>query len=148
MTMINDYLTEGPVNRDIISAELSKLGNSTDSGGHSVFLGQVRADISGVKRVRAIEYTAYGSMVTVEAEKIINEIRSEFSDVKEIRIIHSVGIVKAGEISMFVLVSAGHRQQAMEACSKTVELIKRSFPVWKKEIFEDNTHEWKQENIT
>ena len=147
MTMINDYLTEGPVNRDIISAELSKLGNSTDSGGHSVFLGQVRADISGVRRVKAIEYSAYGSMVAVSAGKIINEIRSEFGDVKDVRIIHSAGIIMAGEISMFVMVSAGHRQQAMEACSKTVELIKKSFPVWKKEIFEDNTHEWKQDNF-
>jgi len=143
--MVNDFLTEGPVTRDIISAELSKLGSMTDSGGHSVFFGQVRADLSGVRRVKAIEYSAYGSMVVVEAEKIINKIRSEFEDVREVRIIHSAGIVMAGEISLFVLVSAGHRQQAMEACSKTVDLIKKSFPVWKKEIFEDNTHEWKQD---
>jgi molybdopterin synthase catalytic subunit len=52
----------------------------------------------------------------------------------------------AGEVSLLVLVSAGHRQQAMTACSKTVELIKEKLPVWKKEIFEDNTHEWAQNN--
>jgi molybdopterin synthase catalytic subunit len=144
--MVNDFLTEGPVSPDIISTELSKLGTMKDSGAHSIFLGQVRADPSGVRRVKAIEYSAYGSMVAAESEKIINAIRSEFDDVRSVRIIHSAGIVMAGEISLFVLVSAGHRQQAMEACTKTVNLIKKSLPVWKKEIFEDNSHEWKQDN--
>jgi molybdopterin synthase catalytic subunit len=60
---------------------------------------------------------------------------------------HSTGRVNAGEISLFVLVSAGHRHQAMEACSKTVELIKSNLPIWKKEIFSDNTHEWQQNSL-
>jgi len=44
---------------------------------------------------------------------------------------------------LLVAVSGGHRQQAMEACSKTVELIKERLPVWKKELFGDNSHLWK-----
>jgi molybdopterin synthase catalytic subunit len=108
------------------------------------FLGQVRADEVGGKRVKAIEYSAYEDMVHVEAEKIKETIFSEFNDVKSIEIVHSTGLVNAGEISMAVLVSAGHRQQAMQACSKTVELIKVHLPVWKKEIFEDDSHLWKE----
>ena len=69
---------------------------------------------------------------------------SEFNDTKSVEIIHSTGIVKAGEISLFVLVSAGHRQQAIQACAKTVELIKEQFPVWKKETFDDDSHEWRE----
>ena len=108
-----------------------------------IFLGQVRADRIDGKEVRAIEYSAYESMVNVEAENIKKQILSKFGDVKSIDIIHSTGIVSAGELSLVVLVSAGHRHQAFQACSKTVELIKDKLPVWKKEIFDDDSHKWK-----
>ena len=108
-----------------------------DAGGHSFFLGQVRADRINGKIVKAIEYSAYEGMVEAEADKIKKSVLEEFDDVKSIDIVHSTGIVKAGEISLLVSVSAGHRKQAIEACSKTVELIKERLPVWKKEIYED-----------
>mgnify|MGYP001266157567 FL=1 len=138
-----NYLTVGPVSQKIISHLIEKMVEKTDSGGHTFFLGQVRADEIRGKKVKAIEYTAYEEMVNVEAEKIKMAILSEFIDVKTIDIIHSTGVVSAGEISLLVFVSAGHRQQAIQACSKTVELIKEKLPVWKREIFEDDTHKWK-----
>jgi len=137
------YLTEGAISQDLIAAMTGSLKKKTDSGGHMFFLGQVRADEMDGKRVRAIEYSAYPEMVQAEAEKIKAAILSEFTDVRSVDIIHSTGLVNAGEISLAVLVSAGHRQQAFEACSKTVELIKASLPVWKKEIFDDESHHWK-----
>ncbi|MCX6322187.1 MAG: molybdenum cofactor biosynthesis protein MoaE [Bacteroidia bacterium] len=123
---------------------MEKIDEKTNSGGHSVFLGQVRADEFNGKKVTAIEYSAYEGMVMVEADKIKATILSEFEDAKSIDFVHSTGIVKAGEISLFVLVSAGHRYQAIHACTKTVELIKEKLPVWKREIFDDDSHEWKQ----
>lgn len=141
--MEENYLIAGPVTPGKISELVEKMGRKTDSGGHTIFLGQVRADEIEGKRVKAIEYSAYSEMVNVEADKIKKTVLSEFADVKSIIIIHSTGIVKAGEISLIVLVSAGHRKHAMEACSKTVEIIKANLPVWKKEIFEDDSHIWK-----
>jgi molybdopterin synthase catalytic subunit len=141
--MDTTYLTEGAISQDLISRMIGCLSEKTDSGGHMFFLGQVRADMIEGKRVRAIEYSAYPEMVQAEAEKIKAEILKDFTDVRSVDIIHSAGLVKAGEISLAVLVSAGHRQQAFEACSKTVELIKANLPVWKKEIFEDDSHHWK-----
>lgn len=138
------YLLNGPVTPQIISLFLEKMKEMKDSGGHSVFIGQVRADIINGKKVKAIEYSAYEGMVTAEADRIKEAVSREFRDTKSIEIVHSTGIVKAGEISLFVLVSAGHRQQAIKACAKTVELIKEKLPVWKKEIFDDDSHEWKQ----
>jgi len=137
------YLTEGPVSGDILLNLIMTASGKTDSGGHMIFLGQVRADEINGKKVRAIEYSAYAELVDLEAEKIKNIILSEFSDVKSVDIVHSTGVVNAGEISLLVFVSAGHRHQAILACSKTVELIKENLPVWKKEIFEDNSHLWK-----
>jgi molybdopterin synthase catalytic subunit len=143
--MLDKYLIDGPVTSEIISFFMGKMAHKTDSGGHSIFLGQVRSDEVNGKRVKAIEYSAYENMVNVEADKIKESVLSEFDDVKSIFIIHSTGIVQTGEVSLAVLVSAGHRLHAMQACSKTVELIKERLPVWKKEIYEDNSHLW-QEN--
>lgn len=141
--MAAEYLIKGPVTQEIISLVLTTLSEKTDTGGHSIFLGQVRADMINGKCVKAIEYSAYDSMVKAEAEKIIAIILSEFSDARRVEIVHSTGIVKAGEISLLVVVSAGHRHHATEACTKTVELIKELLPVWKKEIFVDDSSEWK-----
>ncbi|MCU0471812.1 MAG: molybdenum cofactor biosynthesis protein MoaE [Bacteroidales bacterium] len=142
--MKESILINGPVPKAMISSLLEALGNDTGAGGHSLFLGQVRADVTDGRRVKAIEYSAYEAMVMEEADKIKKSIIAEYDDLKSIIILHSVGIVNAGEISLFVLISAGHRHQAMQACSKTVELIKEKLPVWKKEIFENNTSEWRQ----
>lgn len=142
--MITNYLIDGPITQNVIALFIEKIGGRTESGGHSVFLGQVRADeVNGLK-VEAIEYSAYEAMVKVEADKIKESVLLEFDDANTVDIIHSTGIVKAGEISLLVFVSAGHRHHAIEACSKTVELIKEKFPVWKKEIFDDDSHLWKQ----
>ncbi len=141
--MPDKYLITGPVSAALVASFTEELSNQIHSGGHSLFLGQVRADIIDGKVVRAIDYSAYESMVDTEANNIVNLVRSEFEDVNSIKIIHSSGVVKAGEISLLVLVSAGHRSHAMEACSKTVELIKKKLPVWKREIYEDNSHTWK-----
>jgi len=138
-----NYLTDGPVSQKTISWLIEKMNSRTDSGGHMIFLGQVRADEINGEKVKAIEYSAYVELVTAEAEKIKKSIFAEFRDVKSVDIIHSTGIVPAGQISLLVLVSAGHRQQAFQACSKTVELIKKNLPVWKKEIYNDESHTWK-----
>ena len=141
--MKTKYLTPGPVSQKQITALIEKRSLETDSGAHSIFLGQVRSDEIEGKKVKAIEYSAYIELVDVEAEKIINKILSEHGDVRSVDIIHSTGVVKTGEISLLVFVTAIHRHQAMEACSMAVELIKESLPVWKKEIYEDESHLWK-----
>ena len=143
MNMEKTYLIKGPVSQEIISKLIAGMGVKTDCGGLMLFLGQVRADEIDGKKVKAIEYSAYEEMVFAEVEKIKKTILSEFEDAKSIEIIHSSGIVNAGEISLLVFISAGHKQQAMLACSKTVEMIKENLPVWKKEIFEDDSHHWK-----
>jgi molybdopterin synthase catalytic subunit len=141
--MSGNYLIPGPISRDIITSLLSEMGEKTDAGGHSLFLGQVRADNVQGRIVNAIEYSAYAGMVKAEADKIKESVLREYDDVISVEIVHSTGIVKAGEVSLLVAVSSGHRKQAMEACSKAVELIKERLPVWKKEIFDDNSHTWK-----
>jgi len=137
-------LIDGPVSPGTISEVVTKGRKNSDCGAHSLFLGQVRRDLIDEKQVKAIEYSAYEEMVIMEADKINKSILSEFDDVKTIEIIHSKGLVRAGEISLLVMVSAGHRNQASKACAKAVELIKDKLPIWKKEVFEDDSQQWKQ----
>lgn len=140
-------LTEGPIPAQLISEMILKACTDLSAGGHSIFIGQVRNDKAGSKTVKAISYSAYETMVSSEAEKIIALTRSQYNDTKEIEIVHSTGIVAAGEISLFVIVSAGHRHHAIQACTTAVELIKERLPIWKKEIFEDNSVEWKENSF-
>ena len=59
-------------------------------------------------------------------------------------IYHSLGIVNAGEICLFVFVSSPHRKMVFEALEFIVEEIKAKVPVFGKEIFDDSSHQWKK----
>ena len=133
--MNESFLVEGPVTPVLIS-ELMTLGNDDPGAGAlSVFEGRVRDDEIDGKKVTALEYSAYNEMAEKEAAEIIRTVKSAFSDVRKVIFVHSTGIVKAGEVSLFIMVTAGHRDHAIRACRQTLELIKKNLPVWKKELF-------------
>jgi len=139
------FLVKGPISSDLIAGYLNRLGERKDTGGHSIFLGQVRDDTADGKIVTAIEYSAYTEMVEQEACRIIDVTRGAFTDIRDIVVIHSTGLIKTGEISLFVMVTASHRDQAIRGCRHVLEMIKENYPVWKKEIFEDSSHKWKDQ---
>lgn len=133
--MKNRYLVGGPITPLLIS-ELMTLGNDDNStGAVSIFVGRVRDDETDGKRVKAIEYSAYDDMAVKEAEEIVRTVRSAFSDVRSVIIVHSTGIVRAGEASLFIMVTSGHRDHGTRACRHTLEMVKERLPVWKKEIY-------------
>jgi molybdopterin synthase catalytic subunit len=134
---------EGPISPAFIADSIAKHSTKTDIGGHSIFLGQVRKDVIGEQTVAAIEYTAYTEM----AEEKFHEIREAIFDKYPLtcmHIYHSLGVVPAGEICLFVFTSAAHRKEAIDACSEIVERIKKEAPVWGKEILENDTYVWKK----
>ena len=105
--MKSRYLTGGPITPVLIS-ELMTLGNEdAGAGAVSVFIGRVRDDENNGRRVTAIEYSAYEDMVEKETEEIVHTVRAAFSDVRSVIIVHSKGVVKAGEASLFIMVTSG-----------------------------------------
>lgn len=133
---------EGAISSEFIGASIAKHQTKTSIGAHNIFLGQVRADVIDDKEVAAIEYTAYEDMANAK----FHEIREATFDKFELtcmHIYHSLGTVKAGEICLFVFVSSPHRKVVFEALEYVVEEIKANVPVFGKEIFEDETHQWK-----
>ena len=138
-----NVFVEGAISHEFIGISIAKHAAKKDIGAHSIFLGQVRNDIIDSKEVKAIEYTTYQEM----ADEKIHEIRED-AFVKYpltcMHIYHSLGKVNAGKISLFVFTSSAHRRAAIDACNEIVERIKKEVPVWGKELFEDETFQWKE----
>lgn len=133
----------GEILPEQIADNIANHNSKKDIGAHSIFLGQVRDDVIDGKKVVAIEYSCYQEM----ANEILYQIReATFSkfDLSCMHIYHSLGRVDAGKISLFVFTSSKHRKMAIDACTFVVEEIKLKAPVWGKEIFEDETYVWKQ----
>lgn len=140
---LKNSFVEGAISPEKIANSIASHQQKTNIGGHTIFLGQVRADEIDGKTVSAIEFTAYKEL----AEQKIAEIREEIFEkypLSCMHIYHSLGIIKVGEICLFVFTSSKHRKPAQEACSELVERIKAEVPIWGKELFEDNTHQWKE----
>ncbi len=130
----NKYFIRGSVKPEFISEEIAKHRDKTGIGAHSIFLGQVRADEYGGKKVSKIIYTAYFKMAEKEISRIRELILGKY-DLKCLHVFHSVGEISSGEISFFVFASASHRNEIFDAVNETVELIKKDVPVWKKEVY-------------
>lgn len=139
---IKKVFMEGAISPQKIADSIAHHQSKTDIGAHDIFLGQVRADVIDGRKVTAIDYTAYPEM----AEEVFNNIREQaFSkyDLTCMHIYHSLGVVKAGELCLFVFVSSRHRTMAFDACRFVVEEIKSKVPVFGKELFEDSSYQWK-----
>ena len=134
---------DGPITAVFIAESIQKHSTKTNIGAHSIFLGQVRNDFIEGKTVAAIEYTAYEEMVLEQMHKIREAIFEKY-DLTCMHVYHSLGIVAAGEISLFVFTSSQHRKPAIDACEEVVERIKKELPVWGREIFDDSTFQWKK----
>jgi len=137
-----NIFVQGPVSPSFIADSIQKHSSKTEIGGHSIFLGQVRADNIDGKKVAAIDYTAYEELALEKMHAIREAIFAKYP-LTCMHVYHSLGKVVAGEICLFVFTSGAHRKEAIEACEETVERLKAELPIWGKELFEDETHQWK-----
>jgi len=138
-----NIFVQGAVSPAYVGESIQRHSTKTDIGAHSIFLGQVRSDEINGKRVAAIDYTTYEEMALEKMHEIRENIFSKYA-LTCMHVYHSLGIVKAREISLFVFTSSKHRKVAIDACEETVERIKAELPVWGKEYFEDESFQWKE----
>lgn len=142
MSKEKNIFEQGAISPLFISESISKHSTKTDIGAHQIFLGQVRKDIINGKKVQAIEYTAIEAMALQKMTEIREDIFVKYG-LTCMHVHHSLGFVNAGEICLFVFTSSKHRKEATKACEEVVERIKKELPIWGKEIFEDETYQWK-----
>ena len=133
---------DGAISSQFIGESIAKHQSKTTIGAHNIFLGQVRADEVDGKQISAIEYSAHEEMANAKFFEI-RETTFEKFNLTCMHIYHSIGEVKAGEICLFVFVSSPRRKEVFKALEFIVEEIKAKVPVFGKELFEDESHQWK-----
>jgi len=111
------------------------------AGAVVLFLGTVR-DNGEAGDVDGIEYEAYGPMAEKALARTEEEVRRKWPATKAVKILHRVGDLGVGEVSVAVAVSSPHRGEAFEACRHSIETIKRDVPIWKRERLKGGGEVW------
>lgn len=81
-------------------------------------------------------YEAYEPMALKEMAELIERAKAEF-DISAVGIVHRLGKVEIGETSVVISVAAPHRKAAFAACEWLIKELKRTVPIWKKEVYAD-----------
>ena len=81
-------------------------------------------------------YEAYEPMALKEMQKLIERAKQEF-EISNVCIVHRLGKLEIGETSVVISVAAPHRKAAFAACEWLIRELKRTVPIWKKEVYAD-----------
>lgn len=120
--------------------ELTESVRSPASGAVVLFLGTVR-EMTGDRRTIALDYEAYPQMAEAKLAELETAARQRWP-VDKVAIVHRLGHLNLGDISVAVAVSCPHRQQAFEAGQFLIDELKVTVPIWKKENWVDGSTEW------
>lgn len=122
-------IVEKPININ----NVIKDAMGDECGAVSVFIGTVR-NKNDDKKVTGIYYDAYKEMAERNLKEIEKEIKEKWKT-KRVSIVHRIGKLKVGEISVVIAVGTPHRKEAFEACRYGIERIKEYLPIWKQEFY-------------
>jgi molybdopterin synthase catalytic subunit len=129
-------LTADPIDYHALTEQVRR----PDCGAVVVFLGTVR-DLTDGRVTAALDYEAYPAMAEKKMAEIEADTRRRWP-VVEMALVHRLGHLDVGEVSVAVAVSCPHRGEAFEACRHAIDRLKELVPIWKKENWADGTTEW------
>jgi molybdopterin synthase catalytic subunit len=124
---------ETPLSPELVSS----LVKGDFGGAVGSFVGMVRAQSQG-RTVERLDYEAYRPMAVKELQRIGREVEERWPQAS-VAIHHRIGSLTVGELAVVIAVCTPHRQAGFEACSHTIERLKESVPIWKKEFFTDGS---------
>lgn len=118
-----------------VAAAVARV-TSADAGGIAVFLGTTRAESAGKEtgELVSLDYHAYEEMAVGQLKKIGAQAFQQWPVVRA-AIWHRLGEVRVGEPSVVIAVSCPHRGEAFDACEFLIDELKKSVPIWKREIY-------------
>jgi len=129
-------ITDSPIDQAaVVESVRSNLAGAVCS-----FLGTVR-ELTGDRQTARLEYEAYPEMARKSLAGLEAEARGRWP-VVDLAIVHRVGRLDPGEVSVVIAVSCPHRDQAFEACRWLIDALKEVVPIWKKEVGPDGQGEW------
>ncbi len=127
--------------RDAIDfAALTNEARHPHCGAVALFLGTVR-DLTGEHVTVFLDYDAYAPMAEKKLAEIEATVRARWP-VREVLMVHRLGRLAVGDVSVAVVVSCPHRAEAFDALRFAVDALKELVPIWKKENGPDGTGEW------
>ena len=129
-------LTNDPIDYTALTERV----RSPAAGAVVLFLGTVREMTAGRQTV-ALDYEAYPEMARTKMAELEINARHQWP-VIAVEMIHRLGHLELGEISVAIAVSCPHRQQAFEAGKFLIDEFKNVVPIWKKENWSDGSTEW------
>src|SRR3954452_15157711 len=129
-------ITAAPIDH----AALTERVRSNRAGAICTFLGTVR-EMTGDRRTASLDYEAYPEMARRKLAELEADARLRWPIV-DAALVHRVGHLEPGEVSVVVAVSCPHRHDAFAACLWLIDTIKQVVPIWKKEAWDDGTEEW------
>ena len=125
-------ITTSPISLDDAARRVS----APDRGGITVFAGTVRG-VTGDVTTDYLEYEAYAEMAEPVLASIAAEARARWPEVTAVSVIHRVGRLEVGDVSVAVAVAAAHRRDTFDACHYIIDRVKQIAPIWKKEVGRD-----------
>jgi len=115
-----------------LGAEVASLRAADPAVGAVVaFVGCVRDHNDG-SDVSAMELEHYPGMTEAAIEASVDQANARF-DIRGVRIVHRVGVLKPQDQIVLVAVSSPHRGSAFAACEFLMDHLKTQAPFWKKE---------------
>ncbi len=107
------------------------------AGATIVFEGVTRNHHDG-RTVKRLEYEAYEGMAEAEMAKVGQAVRERWPQART-AIVHRVGVVPVGQVSVVIATSAPHRDTAYAASRFAIDTLKNTVPIWKREVYEDGS---------
>jgi molybdopterin synthase catalytic subunit len=119
---------------------LTESVRSAHCGATVLFLGTVR-ELTGERVTVFLDYEAYAPMAEKKLAEIEDAVRARWP-IGGMAIVHRLGRLSVGEVSVAVAVSCPHRAEAFEACRFAIDAVKQLVPIWKREQAPDGMEEW------
>ena len=121
---------------------LEFVGGDAALGGIVTFHGATRGEHDpGHGALVRLDYEAYCTMAENQMRELARSAQRKWG-AGRVAMLHRLGAVGVGEISVAIAVACPHRAEAFEACRWLIDTLKRDVPIWKKDVFADGFTRW------
>ena len=127
-------IVEGPIDEGAILTRMAR----PDHGAVLVFRGVVRNHHEG-REVTHIDYHCYRRLAETELRGVAERALAR-PGLDALALVHRIGEVRVGEVSLLVAASGPHRRPVFAGVLDLVDDLKSRVPIWKKEYGPGGAH--------
>ncbi|MGD0853538.1 MAG: molybdenum cofactor biosynthesis protein MoaE [Acidimicrobiales bacterium] len=133
-------MTESPLSSDELAAWVVR----PNCGAVVTFSGVVRDHSRTRDGVLSLEYETSTELAEQRIHEIVAVARERWPSLEAIAIHHRIGRVELSETTVIVAVSSPHRGDAFDAARFSIDTLKETVPMWKREFWEGGSA-WSEE---